>query len=94
MGGAGNVARVIAWRRRMKLKAVEYLGGKCSRCGYNRCVRALSFHHRDPKQKCFGIANSSTKSWEIVKTELDKCDLMCMNCHMEIEEEIFCREFV
>jgi hypothetical protein len=80
---------VIDWRRRTKRRAVEYLGGKCSRCGYNKCVRALSFHHRDPLIKSFGIANPSTKKWEIVKAELDKCDLLCLNCHMEIEDEVY-----
>jgi hypothetical protein len=84
-----NVSRaVVRWRRNMKLKAVEYLGGKCFRCGYSKCVRALSFHHRDPNTKEFGIAQPTTKSWERVKAELDKCDLLCMNCHMEVEEEI------
>lgn len=86
--GKGSEA-VIKWRRRMKQKAVEYLGGKCSRCGYDRCVRALSFHHRDSTTKSFGIANPSTKRWELIKAELDKCDLLCMNCHMEIEDKIY-----
>lgn len=80
---------VIEWRRRMKIKAVAYLGGKCFRCGYSRCVRALNFHHRNPKVKLFAISHPNTKRWEIIKTELNKCDLLCFNCHMEEEDRIY-----
>ena len=77
---------VTEWRRRTKLKAVEYKGGKCIRCGYNKNVAALDFHHRDPSTKSFGIANSGNCiAWELVQIELDKCDLVCANCHREIE---------
>lgn len=79
---------VIEWRHRMKQKAVAYLGGKCSHCGYDRCIRALSFHHRDPATKSFGIAEPHTKKWEVIQAELDKCDLLCLNCHMEEEERL------
>lgn len=73
-------------RRRTKLKAlaVEYKGGSCERCGYNRCIQALDFHHRDPTQKDFGIAEAGeTRSFEKIKIELDKCLLLCSNCHRE-----------
>jgi hypothetical protein len=81
-----NGKQVIDWRRRLKLKAVAYLGSKCSRCGYDKCVRALSFHHREPEKKLFSISHPNPKRWEIVKAELDKCDLLCSNCHAEVEE--------
>jgi hypothetical protein len=77
---------VSEWRRRTKLKAVEYKGGKCVRCGYNKCISALEFHHRDPSKKDFGIAKSGNcVAWEKILVELDKCDLLCANCHREIE---------
>ena len=38
-------------RRSMKLQAIKMLGGKCSKCGYNKCVDALEFHHKNPKEK-------------------------------------------
>lgn len=73
-------------RRRDKVKqmAVEYLGGKCNICGYDKCLGALDFHHRDSNKKDFGISHKGyTRSWEKVKKELDKCDLLCSNCHRE-----------
>lgn len=79
--------RVEAVQRRrdmLKEKAVEYKGGKCERCPYNKCIAALDFHHLDPKEKDFGIAdNGHTRSWEKIKQELDKCIMLCANCHRE-----------
>ena len=75
----------------MKLKeqAIAYLGGKCERCGYNRCNAALDFHHKDPSQKDFGIAaKGHTRSWDAIKKELDKCELVCSNCHREINSQV------
>lgn len=69
--------------------AVEYKGGKCNSCNYNKCIAALEFHHIDPEQKDFGIGNKGfTKSWDKIKTELDKCILVCANCHREIHESL------
>lgn len=76
-------------KRRKKLRemAREYAGGKCAICGYDKCSRALSFHHIDPKMKSFGIAvKGLTRSWESIKKEIDKCILLCANCHMELHE--------
>lgn len=70
-------------RYEVKQRAIAYLGGKCIHCGYNKCVGALEFHHRDPKQKSFQIAGSHCRSWQSIQKELDKCDLICSNCHAE-----------
>lgn len=76
-------------RQKMRALAIEYGGGKCSVCGYKKCTRALSFHHKDPAQKDFGLsARGLTRSWEKTKAELDKCILVCANCHMEIHQGI------
>lgn len=66
-----------------KLKAVEYKGGKCQICGYNKNIAALEFHHIDPSQKDFGISETR-HNWEDTQKELDKCIMICANCHREI----------
>lgn len=83
-----NYNHVKTHRQKIKEQAVKYLGGGCQRCGYNKCIRALEFHHTDPTQKDYGISNYGVLSWEKVKIELDKCILVCANCHREIHEEI------
>lgn len=78
-------------KRRDKVKemAIEYKGNKCQLCGYDRCKDALEFHHLDPNEKDFGIsAKGYTRAWEKVQEELDKCILVCANCHREIHAGI------
>lgn len=75
-------------RDTIKKTLVEYKGGKCEICGYNKCIGALEFHHLDCKEKDFGIsAKGYTRSIEINKKEVDKCILVCANCHREIHEK-------
>jgi hypothetical protein len=79
---------VCEYRRKTKQKAVEYKGGKCQRCDYDKSIAALDFHHRDPSGKDFSLASAGkTWNWERIKPEIDKCDLVCKNCHAEIHEE-------
>ena len=77
----GNVMRDI-----IKSWAIEYKGEKCEICGYNRCKEALDFHHLIPEEKEFKISdrNLPTSDWPRIKKELDKCILVCANCHREI----------
>lgn len=80
------IAAVAKRRRTLKQKAVEYKGGRCVCCGYDNHVGVLDFHHLDPSTKSFGIgAKGYTRSWERIVQELDKCILVCANCHREIE---------
>lgn len=76
-----------SWRIRTKQKLVEYKGGECSICGYDKSLRALHFHHVDPNEKDFTISSKSY-SYERLKKEVDKCILVCSNCHCEIHDEI------
>lgn len=74
----------------VKQKAVDYKGGKCSVCGYGNIARSLCFHHLDPKIKVDTVTNiirSRKSTWEMVKVELDKCILLCHNCHMEVHDK-------
>ncbi len=68
----------------VKEKAIAYLGGKCKICGYNKCPAALVFHHRNPEKKRFNIGGNHTTSVVKLNAELDKCDLLCQNCHTEL----------
>ena len=75
-----------AKHRAIKKYLVEYKGGKCEKCGYNKCLTALSFHHTE-NNKEFGIAGTF-HSLEDYKKEVDKCRLLCANCHMEEHEQL------
>ena len=68
----------------IKIKAIEYKGGKCIICGYSKYVGALDFHHLNPEDKDFDISSLRSYTWEIIKNELDKCVCVCRNCHSEI----------
>ncbi len=80
---------VVKRRKLLRYKSIKYKGGKCIICGYSKCGQALEFHHVDETIKDFGIsAKGYTRSWEKVKKELDKCILVCANCHREIHAGI------
>jgi len=80
--------RMTLWRDR-KARCVEYKGGRCERCGYDHCHAALEFHHRDPSQKEFIVSNAGTRRITArVQTELDKCELLCANCHREAHYDL------
>lgn len=75
--------------RLFKEKCIKYKGNSCSRCGYNKYIGALEFHHLDPTQKDFSI--SKVKAWrfdDAIKKELDKCIVLCSNCHKEVHFEL------
>jgi 5-methylcytosine-specific restriction endonuclease McrA len=75
--------QTIKRQRRLKAQAIAYKGSCCQLCGYDRYVGSLEFHHRDPAQKDFSLAHARLTAFEKVKGELDKCDLLCANCHRE-----------
>jgi 5-methylcytosine-specific restriction endonuclease McrA len=67
----------------IKKQCIEYKGGECVFCGYKNYYGALEFHHKNKKVKDFTIANSCM-SFDKLKKELDKCELVCSNCHREV----------
>lgn len=77
-----NSEAVIKWRKKIKIELLRYKGEKCENCGYSKCTEALQFHHIDPFQKNFTIAGKSW-SFERLKKEVDKCVVLCANCHIE-----------
>lgn len=67
-----------------KKRCASYKGGACQRCGYDKYIGALDFHHRDPTQKDFTVSHRKNHKWsKSLEKELDKCDLLCANCHRE-----------
>lgn len=56
----------------------------CKICGYSKCKQALEFHHLDPKLKEYQITNLNTHKEDTIVKELEKCILVCANCHREI----------
>ena len=75
------------WKQR-KLDAIEYKGGKCQVCGYDKYFGALEFHHIDPSTKDCNWDKLRLKSWKDIKQELDKCICVCANCHREIHGSV------
>lgn len=69
-----------------KFEAMQNKGGKCEICGYDKNISALEFHHIDPTTKEFQIdlRHFSNTNLEKLQNELDKCILICANCHREL----------
>lgn len=78
------VLAVTKRRRKLKTLAVELKGGKCQICGYCKYVGALDFHHSQGEKDFIMGDDGYTHSWAKIKKELDKCVLVCSNCHREI----------
>lgn len=70
---------------RRKIEIINKAGGKCQRCGYNRNLAALQFHHKDPTKKIFKLDARSLSGTviESIYEEFKKCELLCANCHAE-----------
>lgn len=68
-----------------KEKIKEYLGGEliCASCGYTYpTLTPFNFHHINPKEKEGIIAHMLDYRWEKIEEELNKCILLCANCHL------------
>jgi predicted HNH restriction endonuclease len=70
-------------RRKLKREIVEIFGGKCSKCGYNKCIDALDFHHKGDKEEPISKLIKNNSREKILK-ETKKCILLCANCHREL----------
>ncbi len=78
--------RVKQNKKNLKKILVEYKGGKCQMCGYNKALTSLHFHHVEPQKKEFSISQYKKQNIENLKKEVDKCILVCANCHGELHE--------
>jgi hypothetical protein len=77
---------VVARRRRVKEALIAAAGGACVLCGYDRSPAALHFHHLDPAEKVFALADGGlARSLDTAMAEAAKCVLLCATCHAEVE---------
>lgn len=67
-----------------RARALEYLGCECKACGFSKYKTALDIHHLDPSQKDDNFASMRGWSWERIQKELDKCIILCRNCHSAV----------
>ena len=79
-----DALRVSESRRNKKQRLVYVMGGKCCLCGYSRCNAALEFHHKNPSEKDTGVSKIGNKRISVLLKEVEKCILVCSNCHKEI----------
>lgn len=77
---------LVSKRHESKNKIFDYIGDKCVRCGVDD-RRVLCFHHVDPDQKKFDIAKKVNLEFSLLKIELDKCVVLCENCHAIVHIE-------
>lgn len=84
----------LSYRKRMRQKAREYKERfKCSICGYNKSLWALEFHHLDPNEKEYNLGQLYTSSTKKLYEELNKCIVVCSNCHREIHEQEYLKSY-
>lgn len=78
---------MYAWNKAkshsLKKKAVDHFGGKCQRCGYNKCIQALEFNHLGGKNHEPSKMFQNGFGWDKILEELKDCELLCANCHRE-----------
>lgn len=75
---------VLKSDQKKKERLIDCCGGKCAICGYDKCSSALEFHHTNPLEKDFAISNLPHCSFEKALAEIQKCIMVCANCHREI----------
>lgn len=69
-----------------KYKAIDFLGGKCEKCGENDIFK-LCFHHINDKEKEYKISQMLGRmKWNDIEKEIRKCKLLCQNCHYELHQ--------
>jgi hypothetical protein len=83
------ISAVNKRRQKIRQRAIAAKGSKCEVCGYDRCIEALEFHHLSNSDKNFGLSEKGyAMSRKRVEKELEKCVLLCANCHRETHAQI------
>ena len=78
-----NALRQRNWRKKTKQMLVEQKGGCCSKCGYNKCIGALDFHHPQGEEKKDRTLLMNIRSLDKVIGDAKPLILLCANCHRE-----------
>ena len=85
-----EIARIALMQPKLRRRRVEWLEDYkrergCVRCGETHPA-CLQFHHRDPKQKLLELSLAIRKYWSMkrILEEIEKCDLLCANCHAKL----------
>ena len=82
-----NYKALTAKRHNIKKELVAYKGGKCQICGLiDECMQIYDFHHTDPGTKDMWISRAISEgiNSKKIKKEVDKCILVCSNCHRRV----------
>ena len=90
-GNKTHVARVKKVKEQRRKEVCEYkLTKGCEICGYNKTYWALEFHHRNPEEKKYNISSgmSDALKFDDLLEEINKCAVLCSNCHREVEAGI------
>lgn len=77
--------------RNVKIRMIEYKGGECERCKLklkDTHYSVFDFHHINPEEKDLRFNRIKYQKWEVIKNEIDKCSLVCANCHRIIHSEL------
>lgn len=88
----GEKAKLRARETHAKLREhlLQYrLEHPCICCGEDEPA-CLDFHHLDPNEKDFQIAGSQQRSWTKILAEIEKCVVLCSNCHRKVHADLIC----
>ena len=86
--GSQGYEYVKTSRHNLKRRLLYVMGDKCCICGYDKCPTALEFHHLNPEEKDFSLAQNANVAFKKAAQELRKTILVCANCHREIHAEL------
>lgn len=76
---------ITKFYQQRKQRIVYAMGGQCALCGYNKNIQALEMHHINPDEKEFTFSKTQEyHNWEELSKEMQKCVLLCANCHREV----------
>ncbi len=85
-----KTCETLGKKTKSKLLLSSLVKLECVVCGYNKCESAIEFHHLDPRKKDFNVGSQRIANVEKIKKELDKCVVLCSNCHRELHAGVIC----